>query len=87
MLVLTYVDFLKKCLFTFRLEKDTASIQRQLSEELKEKKNVISKMSKQLDLHQRNFDELKDELNRVRFLTSNAFSHFLALSWHYVILS
>ncbi len=37
-----------------------------LSDELDEKKSIISKMNKQLELHQTNFDDLKEELNKVK---------------------
>ncbi|CAH1255618.1 CCDC171 [Branchiostoma lanceolatum] len=49
-----------------RSDKQYTSVQQQLSSELEEKKTAISGMSKQLGLHQANFDELKEELARAR---------------------
>ena len=50
----------------FRAEKEYAILSQKLSEELDEKKSIINKLSKQLGLHQDNFNDLKDELNKVR---------------------
>ena len=49
----------------FRAEKEYALINQQLQTDLEKKNHVIGKLSKQLELHQKNFDELKDELNKV----------------------
>ena len=51
--------------FCCRAEKEYAVLSNQLSTELQEKKNVIKQLSDQLEVHQKNFDDLKDELNKV----------------------
>lgn len=48
-----------------RAEKEYAILSKQLSTELEEKKSVIKKLSQQLEQHQINFEDLKDELNKV----------------------
>ncbi|XP_078621913.1 coiled-coil domain-containing protein 171-like isoform X2 [Branchiostoma floridae x Branchiostoma japonicum] len=49
-----------------RSDQQYTAVQQQLSSELEEKKTALSGMSKQLGLHQTNFDELKEELARAR---------------------
>ena len=41
------------------------TLSNQLQAELEEKKTLIGSLSEQLDLHQHNFDQLKQELNKV----------------------
>ena len=59
---------------SLRTEKEYLSTRRQLSGEVEEKKTVIGSLSKELEVHQKNFNELKTELgkvssnNRARFL-------------------
>lgn len=48
-----------------RLEKEHDSARYQLTAELDDKKKVIQSLSKQLEVHQKNFNELKDELAKV----------------------
>lgn len=52
-------------MFYRRAEKEYALLSKQLQTELDEKKSVIHKLSRQLELHQKNFDELKEELTKV----------------------
>ncbi|KAI8499369.1 hypothetical protein Bbelb_231330 [Branchiostoma belcheri] len=49
-----------------RSDQQFSAVQQQLSSELEEKKDAITGMSKQLGLHQANFDELKEELARAK---------------------
>lgn len=49
-----------------RLEKEYLSTRRQLGGEIEEKKTVIGSLSKELEVHQKNFNELKTELGKVR---------------------
>ena len=46
-------------------EKEYASLSKQLNRELDEKRSVIQSLSKQLEDHQREFNELKQELSKV----------------------
>ena len=55
---------LVQCL-CFRAEKEYVTLSNQLQAELEEKKTLIGSLSEQLDLHQQNFDQLKQELNKV----------------------
>ena len=48
-----------------RAEKEYALLSKQLQSELDDKKSIINQLSKQLEIHQKNFDELKEELNNV----------------------
>ncbi|XP_064651220.1 coiled-coil domain-containing protein 171-like isoform X2 [Lineus longissimus] len=48
------------------LEKEYAAVKQQLSEELEDKNGVVQNLSKQLQLHERNFEELKDELTKAK---------------------
>ena len=48
-----------------RTEKEYLSTRRQLSGEVEEKKTVIGSLSKELEVHQKNFNELKTELGKV----------------------
>lgn len=41
-------------------------MKKQLTNEVDNKKNVIGSLSKELEVHQKNFNELKDELNKVK---------------------
>jgi hypothetical protein len=47
------------------VEKDYAVLNRQLKGDLSEKTNLIKQLSSQLDTHQANFNELKQELSKV----------------------
>ncbi|XP_050400373.1 coiled-coil domain-containing protein 171 isoform X2 [Patella vulgata] len=49
-----------------RTEKDYVNIRRQLTSEVDDKKHVINKLSKELEAHQRNLNELKEELNKAK---------------------
>ncbi|KAL8625440.1 hypothetical protein ACOMHN_018585 [Nucella lapillus] len=49
-----------------RTEKEYLSTRRQLSGEVEEKKTVIGSLSKELEMHQRNFNELKTELGKAK---------------------
>ncbi|KAK2146872.1 hypothetical protein LSH36_581g03034 [Paralvinella palmiformis] len=49
-----------------RAEKEYAALNKQLHEELEDKRLVIQKLSGQLDNHQKNFNELKQELNKAK---------------------
>lgn len=48
-----------------KVEKEYSSVKRQLTSEVENKKNVIGNLSKELEVHQKNFNELKDELSKV----------------------
>lgn len=50
----------------YRTEKEYKSVKKQLTNEVDNKKNVIGSLSKELEVHQKNFNELKDELNKVK---------------------
>lgn len=49
-----------------KVEKEYSSVKLQLTSEVENKKNVIGNLSKELEVHQKNFNELKDELSKVR---------------------
>jgi predicted RNase H-like nuclease (RuvC/YqgF family) len=49
-----------------KVEKEYSSVKRQLTSEVENKKNVIGNLSKELEVHQKNFNELKEELSKVR---------------------
>lgn len=51
-----------------KVEKEYSSVKRQLTSEVENKKNVIGNLSKELEVHQKNFNELKDELSKVSAL-------------------
>lgn len=48
-----------------RLEKEYLAARRQLCGQVEEKKTVIGSLSKELEVHQKNFNELKTELGKV----------------------
>uniref|UniRef100_K1QJZ5 Uncharacterized protein C9orf93 n=1 Tax=Magallana gigas TaxID=29159 RepID=K1QJZ5_MAGGI len=49
-----------------KVEKEYSSVKRQLTSEVENKKNVIGNLSKELEVHQKNFNELKDELSKAK---------------------
>ncbi|XP_025077162.1 coiled-coil domain-containing protein 171-like isoform X2 [Pomacea canaliculata] len=49
-----------------KLEKEYLSTRRQLGGEIEEKKTVIGSLSKELEVHQKNFNELKTELGKAK---------------------
>nr|KAG5697764.1 hypothetical protein BaRGS_026721 [Batillaria attramentaria] len=49
-----------------KLEKEYLGTRRQLSGEVEEKKTVIGSLSKELEVHQKNFNELKTELGKAK---------------------
>ncbi|XP_062577737.1 coiled-coil domain-containing protein 171-like isoform X2 [Saccostrea cucullata] len=49
-----------------KLEKEYSSVKRQLTSEVENKKNVILNLSKELEVHQKNFNELKEELSKAK---------------------
>ena len=51
--------------FFSRIEKEYMIVRQQLSSEVENKKNIIHNMSKELEIHQKNFNDLKDELGKV----------------------
>lgn len=53
-------------LVSVRAEKEFAVMSHQLKSDLDEKSSLIKQLSSQLDTHQANFNELKQELNKVR---------------------
>ena len=55
-----------------RAEKEYVSLSHQLQTELEDKKTLIGDLSDQLELHQRSFDQLKVELNKVACLISTS---------------
>lgn len=48
------------------LEETLATERRKLREEIDEKQQIIMDLSKQLEVHQKNFDALKSELSQVK---------------------
>ena len=48
------------------LEESLGSERKKLQEEIDEKLHIITDLSKQLEVHQKNFEALKSELNQVR---------------------
>lgn len=48
------------------LEESLATERRKLQEEIDEKLQIIMDLSKQLEVHQKNFDALKGELSQVK---------------------
>lgn len=48
-----------------KVEKEYSFVKRQLTLEVENKKNVIGNLSKELEVYQKNFNELKDELFKV----------------------
>ncbi|XP_077989026.1 coiled-coil domain-containing protein 171-like isoform X2 [Glandiceps talaboti] len=49
-----------------KMTREYLTVKKQLSGDLEDKKAVISNLSKQLELHQKNFNELKEELNKAK---------------------
>lgn len=49
-----------------RLEKEHVTVKKQLTSEVENKKTTIGHLSKELEIHQKNFIELKDELSKAR---------------------
>ncbi|XP_070542624.1 coiled-coil domain-containing protein 171-like isoform X2 [Ptychodera flava] len=49
-----------------QVTKEYAIVKKQLTGDLEDKKDIINNMSKQLELHQKNFNELKEELNKAK---------------------
>ena len=49
-----------------RLEESLGSEKKKLQEEIDEKLQIITDLSKQLEVHQKNFDALKMELSQVK---------------------
>ncbi|XP_060582945.1 coiled-coil domain-containing protein 171-like, partial [Ruditapes philippinarum] len=49
-----------------RLEKEHSSVKKQLTNEVENKKSTIGTLSKELEVHQKNFLELKEELSKAR---------------------
>ncbi|GFR64854.1 coiled-coil domain-containing protein 171-like [Elysia marginata] len=49
-----------------KMEKEYSTAKRQLSKEVEDKKMVIGSLSKDLELHQKNFNELKSELSKAK---------------------
>lgn len=47
------------------MEEDLEIQKRNFSEDLEEKQKIISKLSKQLEVHEKNFEALKGELSQV----------------------
>ncbi|XP_074650788.1 coiled-coil domain-containing protein 171-like [Tubulanus polymorphus] len=48
------------------LEREHESVKQLLTKQLDEKKSIITNLSKQLELHEKNFDELKKELSKAK---------------------
>ncbi|KAH9500851.1 hypothetical protein Btru_073160 [Bulinus truncatus] len=49
-----------------KAEKELVSVRKQLTSEIEEKKTTISNLSKDLETHQKNFNELKSELGKTK---------------------
>ncbi|XP_002730890.2 coiled-coil domain-containing protein 171-like [Saccoglossus kowalevskii] len=49
-----------------KVSKEYETVKKQLTHEIDDKSSMISNLSKQLELHQKNFNELKDELNKAK---------------------
>ncbi|XP_053405701.1 coiled-coil domain-containing protein 171-like isoform X2 [Mercenaria mercenaria] len=49
-----------------KLEKEHSSVKKQLTNEVENKKSTIGSLSKELEVHQKNFLELKEELSKAR---------------------
>lgn len=49
----------------FRLQEEFSNVQNKLTSDANDKKSVIQTMSKELEMHLRNFNKLKDELGKV----------------------
>ncbi|XP_041371577.1 coiled-coil domain-containing protein 171-like isoform X2 [Gigantopelta aegis] len=49
-----------------KIEKEYMIVRQQLSNEVENKKNIIHNMSKELEIHQKNFNDLKDELGKAK---------------------
>ena len=50
----------------FRAEKEYGSLAQQLQADLEDKREIIKRLSAELDNHARDFADLKTELNKVR---------------------
>lgn len=61
---ITFLPFMF-CVLCFRLEKEHSNVRKQLTNEVENKKSTIGSLSKELEVHQKNFIELKDELSKV----------------------
>ena len=48
-----------------RVEKEYSTVKKQLMTEVENKKTTIGNLSKELEIHQKNFIELKEELSKV----------------------
>ena len=52
----------------YRVEKEYSTVKKQLTTEVDSKKTTIGNLSKELEIHQKNFIELKEELSKVFIL-------------------
>ena len=52
--------------YVFRVEREYSAVRKQLTSEVENKKNVIGNLSKELEIHQKNFTELKEELSKAK---------------------
>lgn len=62
-----------KCYILYRAEKEYADLSKQLSQELDDKKLVIKNLSCQLEEHQKDFNELRNELTKVNIVHSSMY--------------
>ena len=54
----------------FRAEKEYAALTKQLQRDLEDKREIIKRLSSELDNHAREFADLKGELNKVDYAAS-----------------
>ena len=55
----------KSAIVFYRVEKEYSTVKKQLTTEVDSKKTTIGNLSKELEIHQKNFIELKEELSKV----------------------
>lgn len=69
------------CVLCFRLEKEHSNVRKQLTNEVENKKSTIGSLSKELEVHQKNFIELKDELSKVGAVKEWLYTFSMLIRW------
>ena len=78
----------KSDIVVYRVEKEYSTVKKQLTTEVDSKKTTIGNLSKELEIHQKNFIELKEELSKVFILSSYRLPYrFLALTVYAILIS
>ena len=72
------IQRVKFAIVVYRVEKEYSTVKKQLTTEVDSKKTTIGNLSKELEIHQKNFIELKEELSKVLIVLSITFIIFAA---------